>query len=74
MKTTATPKPKKYDVISPDGFSIHFSDTYPSKKKAREAFEKWKKNFERQGYYSSTSHGRIPLEDLEQYCELKPIY
>ncbi len=36
--------PVKYDVISPDGFSIHFSDTYPSKKKAIEAFEKWKKD------------------------------
>lgn len=66
-------KTTKYDVISPDGFSIHFSDTYRSKKKAREAFEAWKKQFERQGYYSSVKYGRIPLADLENYVSLVPL-
>ncbi len=64
---------KKYDVLSPDGFSIHHSDTYTSKKKAREAFEQWKKQFERQGYYSSVQYGRIPLIDLADYMILKPL-
>lgn len=63
----------KYDVLSPDGFSIHHSDTYPSKKKAREAFEQWKKQFERQGYYSSVQYGRITLIDLADYMQLKPL-
>ena len=61
--------PAKYDVISPDGFSIHFSDTYPSKKKAIEAFEKWKKRYELQGYYSS-NYGRIPLEELHNHIKI----
>ena len=63
-------KKVKYDVLSPDGISIHHSDTYSSKKKAREAFEQWKKNYERQGYYSSSRYGRIPLKDLHEYMQL----
>jgi hypothetical protein len=61
---------KKYQVLSPDGFTIerepHF---YTSKRKAMEAFDKWKKNYERQGYYSSSKYGRIDLLDLEDYCQ-----
>jgi hypothetical protein len=59
----------RYDVISPDGFSIHFSDTYESIEAAKEAFENWKKRFEIQGYYSS-NRGRIPLDELEEHCTL----
>jgi hypothetical protein len=64
---------KKYDVLSPDGFSINRTETYTSKKAALKAFEKWKKGYEKQGYYSSTSYGRIPLEDLADYCRLIEI-
>jgi len=60
----------KFDVISPDGFSIHFSDVYSSKKEAIKAFQEWKKRYERQGYYSSTNYGRIPLDELENYCSI----
>lgn len=59
----------QWDVMSPDGFSIHFSDTYPTKKKAMEAFSNWKKNYTMQGYYSSVRYGRISLEDLINYCK-----
>ena len=62
-------KKKRYDVISPDGFSIHFCDTYNSIEEAEEAFEEWKKRFEKQGYYSSNG-GRIPLNELENYCKI----
>jgi hypothetical protein len=64
---------KKYDVLSPDGFSIHPVDTYTSKKKAREAAEKWVKNYEIQGYYSSVRYGRIPLSDVLDYCRLVEV-
>ena len=64
---------KKYDIISPDGFSIHPTDTYSSRRAAITAFHEWKERYRSQGYYSSTSHGKIPLEDLEQYCELKEL-
>jgi len=64
----------KIEVLSPDGFTIEFSKPYyPSKKKAFEAFDKWKKRYELQGYYSSNEYGRIPLEDLENYMSIKKI-
>jgi hypothetical protein len=63
---------RKYDVISPDGFSINREGTYSSKKKAREGFTEWAKNFERQGYYSS-NRGRIPLDELADHCQLIPV-
>jgi hypothetical protein len=64
------PKRKKYQVLSPDGFTIEFDTVhYTSRKKAIEAFNQWKKRYELQGYYSSTKYGRIPLEDLEDYCQ-----
>lgn len=60
---------KKYDVISPDGFSIRIGvEPFKTKKEAIEYFEQWKKRYERQGYYSS-NHGRIPLSDLEDECQ-----
>ena len=65
-------KKKKYDVLSPDGFSIHFSDTYRNKEEAKKAFDKWKKRFETQGYYSSNK-GKIPLDELEDHCKIVEI-
>ena len=60
----------KYQVISPDGFRIDFETPYyPTLKKAKEAFEKWKEKYERQGYYSSSQYGRIDLDELKDYCE-----
>ena len=64
----------KIEVLSPDGVTIEFGKTYyPSKKKAFEAFDKWKKRYELQGYYSSNEYGRIPLEDLENYMSIRKI-
>jgi hypothetical protein len=65
---------KKYQVLSPDGFTIEFDKWfYRSMKKAKEAFENWKKRYEQQGYYSSTNYGRIPLNELENYCQFKTL-
>lgn len=58
------------NVLSPDGFPIHFADTYKSFEEAKKAIQEWKKNYERQGYYSSTQYGRIPLDELENYCDI----
>ncbi len=65
MNTATT---KRWDVISPDGFSIHPTDTYSSMEEAKEKFKEWAKRYERQGYYSS-NNGRIPLDELESYCQ-----
>jgi hypothetical protein len=63
----------KYVVLSPDGFTIEFSPSYyTSLKKALDAFDKWKKRYEVQGYYSS-NNGRIPLNDLVDYCTIRRI-
>ena len=60
----------KYQILSPDGFSLERDVIgYTSRKKAIEAFNQWKRGYEAQGYYSSTKYGRIPLEDLEDYCQ-----
>jgi hypothetical protein len=63
---------KKYDLLSPDGFSIERDVTYSSKKAVKEAFEKWKKRYESQGYYSS-NYGRIDLKYLAEECSLVEV-
>lgn len=61
---------KKYDVISPDGFSIRIGvPLFNSIKERDQYFKMWKKRFEKQGYYSSVKYGRIHLADLADYCE-----
>jgi hypothetical protein len=63
----------KYQVLSPDGITIDFNKwTYPSMKKAEEAFENWKKRYEQQGYYSS-NFNRIPLNELKHHCTFKKL-
>jgi hypothetical protein len=66
---TKTKKKKKYDVISPDGFSIRIGvPLFSSIKERDEYFKKWKYRYKGQGYYSSNT-GRIPLDDLKDYCQ-----
>lgn len=62
----------KYDVISPDGFPIHPTNTYKTKAEATFAFKQWLKRYENQGYYSS-SFGRIPLNEVIRYCKIIEI-
>ena len=63
----------RYEVLSPDGFTIEFDRPYYiSKKNAIEAFDKWKERYKLQGYYSS-NNGRIPLEELEDYMTIHQI-
>lgn len=63
-------KADEYDVLSPDGFSIHFSDVYKSIEEALEKAKEWVKNYEFQGYYSSVKYGRIPLNEILDYCKI----
>lgn len=60
---------KKYEILSPDGFTID-CNTYKTIKEAKIAFDEWLKNYERQGYYSSVNYGLIQLNDVETYCTL----
>jgi hypothetical protein len=64
----------KFEVLSPDGFTIEFDKPYyTSKEKAFEAFDKWKERYKTQGYYSSNNYGRIPLEELEDYMNVREL-
>lgn len=67
------PTKNRLDVISPDGFSIDREATYADITEAKNAFVKWKKRFKLQGYYSSDKFGRIDLDDLHEYCNIKEI-
>lgn len=62
----------KYDVLSPDGFSISREEVYDSPKDARKGLLEWIDGFKIQGYYSSMGK-RIPLTELEEYCTITPI-
>jgi hypothetical protein len=60
----------KFDVLSPDGFSIHFSDVYDTEEQAKKAIIEWCKRYETQGYYSSVRYGRIPISEIPNYCKI----
>ena len=60
----------RWDVLSPDGFSISMSDTYDNPKKALEAFNEWLKRYEHQGYYSSVKYGKIPLNKVVNHIKI----
>jgi hypothetical protein len=69
QKSIDVMKRPKYKILSPDGFTIEFNILhYRSMKKADEAFNQFKERYKSQGYYSSTNFGRIPLDELENYC------
>ena len=62
-----------YQVLSPDGITIEFDRPYyTSREKALEAFNDWKERYRKQGYYSS-NNGRIPLDELENYCTIQLV-
>jgi len=63
----------KFDVLSPDGISIHHEDVYDSPEAAKAALTEWVKRYEAQGYYSSGRNGRIPYDEIESYCEIVPV-
>lgn len=64
------PKRKRYDVISPDGFTIRIGvPPFTSITQRNRYFQQWKNRFKAQGYYSSVQHGKIDLLDLSDFCE-----
>lgn len=64
----------KYDILSPDGFAMHPTDTYTTKKAAFEFFVTWSFQYKKhQGYYSSVNFGRIPADNLKYYCRFVRI-
>jgi hypothetical protein len=63
----------KFDLLSPDGFSIKRTGYFKTIKGVKSYFDKWLSCYKIQGYYSSVNYGRISLEELERYCTLVNI-
>lgn len=64
---------EQFKIISPDGFAIEKDIISYNKEDIERKFNKWKTRFEFQGYYSSTQYGRIPLDELINYCIIEKI-
>jgi hypothetical protein len=62
---------EKFKIISPDGFTIERDVVWYNKKDIERVFNNWKTRFEVQGYYSSSQYGRIPLDQLINYCVIE---
>lgn len=60
---------KSIRVLSPDGFDLFPGETYKSEGEAWKAFNRWKKRYEGQGYYSSNK-GRIMLVNLSDHIQM----
>lgn len=63
----------EYNVLSPDGIHIEMNKTYPTMKAVNLAFKNFVNRYKMQGYYSSATHGRIPVEMIKAFCKLQII-
>ena len=63
----------QFDVFSPDGFAINRIETYPSREVAEQKLKEWAKRYETQGYYSRSNREKIPLDKLEECCQIVQI-
>lgn len=62
-----------FDVLSPDGISIHPWRTYRTQKRALLAAKSWARRFEWQGFYSTARWERIPLDEIVSRCRIIEI-
>lgn len=62
-----------YDVLSPDGFSIHRENKYKTIEEAENALKEFAERFSDLGYYSSVNYGKIKVENISSYCKIKKI-
>lgn len=61
----------KYQIFSPDGFTIEIDKQYyKSQKEALNSLTNWIERYRMQGYYSSRMYGRIDLSEIQKYCLL----
>jgi len=60
----------KYQILSPDGFTIDFNiQFYRTKKAALQSLDNWILRYKIQGYYSSNNYGKIHYLDIKDYCQ-----
>jgi len=67
----------KYQVLSPDGFTIEHKPTYTSKKAVKLAIARFISKYKEQGYYSQTCYNgyrrQISIVELPDYIEINTI-
>ena len=63
-----------FDVMSPDGFTIRMpgDPLFKTREEGVAYFKKWKRRYQKQGYYSS-NYGRIELADLKEECYFENV-
>ena len=61
-----------YDVFSPDGFTIDHV-RYITHAEAERALDKWVTRYTAQGYYSTASWERIPLDEIKSRCTISQV-
>jgi hypothetical protein len=59
-----------FDVLSPDGLSIHAGRVYPTLAAARAAAEEFAERFAWQGFYSTARWERIPVGEIAGRCRI----
>lgn len=57
-----------FDVLSPDGISIHRDQTWDTREEALAAAHEWAKRYEAQGYYSTARWEHIPCDEIVKRC------
>lgn len=63
----------KYQAYSPDGITIHPTDTYESREEAEQAILEWSERYKIQGYYRDNQWNKIPVQLIPSRCAIKPI-
>jgi len=68
---------KKYQVLSPDGFTIECDPIYTSQKAVKQAVARFIDRYRLQGYYSQTCYNgyrrQISIAELPDYLTINTI-
>lgn len=62
-----------YIVYSPDGFNIQRDKVFDTKEEAEKGLKEWVKQYEKQGYYSTSNREKLLINEIEDYCSIKEI-
>ena len=66
-------KKHKFEVLSPDGFTIERESEYNSLKEAKTALNEFIKRYEKQGYYSKSNREQLPVNEIAKNCIINKL-
>ena len=61
----------EWEVLSPDGLPIQ-PNPFANEKEANDGLNTFIERYRGQGFYSA-AYGRIPIADLADQCEVRPV-